>query len=411
MDQALQRLAALSGSASIRALEGNELLMERAWLTGARFASGRSSSGATRFINTADGVVAITLARADDWALLPAWLETGEPDFQAVCESAGSNAPEAVEHAWRNLAAQARGKDTRRLVDQGRALGLPVAATGPHREPLHAHPRQLPGFSGSPASASGPGRNGRPPKVVDLSALWAGPLCTHLLQLCGAEVIKVESSSRPDGARRGHTGFYDLLNQGKRSVALDPGNPEGIRALRLLIDSADVLIESSRPRALRQLGVIAEEVLEQKPKLIWISLTGYGRAEPRANWTAFGDDAGVAAGLSDLMRRATGSYQLMGDAIADPLTGAHAALAAWQAWSSGQGGMIELALTEIVVGCLHSALEGRTERELLEANRRWWASVADKAAPIGYVGRHVRSPAAALGADTDAVLAEISARC
>ena len=120
-DQALQRLAALSGSSSIDALDGNELLMERAWLTGARFASGRSSSGATRFLDIADGVIAITLARADDWALLPAWLETGDPEFLAVCESGGSDTPEAVEHAWRSLAALARGKTARRLIDQGGA--------------------------------------------------------------------------------------------------------------------------------------------------------------------------------------------------------------------------------------------------------------------------------------------------
>ena len=73
------------------------------------------------------------------------------------------------------------------------------------------------------------------PRVVDLSALWAGPLAASLLQRNGAEVIKVEDTRRPDGARRGDAAFYDLLNAGKRSVALDlssPGRPGAARCAR-----------------------------------------------------------------------------------------------------------------------------------------------------------------------------------
>ena len=221
----------------------------------------------------------------------------------------------------------------------------------------------------------------------------------------------MESISRPDGARRGHAGFYNLLNQGKRSVALNLGSPEGVRTLRRLIEFADIVIESSRPRALRQLGIAAEELLAMHPKLIWISLTGYGRSEPQANWTAFGDDAGVAAGLSDLMYRATGGYQLLGDAIADPLTGTHAALAVWQAWSSAQGGMIELALTAVAGKYLTSSLADRGERILLEDCRRWWGAVREMPPPGEYRGRSVRQPAAQLGTDTERVLAELTPTC
>ena len=96
-----------------------------------------------------------------------------------------------------------------------------------------------------PESASRPGR----PLVVDLSALWAGPLCGHLLHLCGADVIKVESDTRPDGARFGNAAFFGLLNQGKRSVGLDLTRHEGRKTLRQLIDRADVVIESSRPES------------------------------------------------------------------------------------------------------------------------------------------------------------------
>ena len=67
--------------------------------------------------------------------------------------------------------------------------------------------------------------------MVDLSALWAGPLCGDLLARAGASVVKVESTQRPDGARRGSRAFFDLLNGRKRSVALDLRSREGVRVL------------------------------------------------------------------------------------------------------------------------------------------------------------------------------------
>ena len=98
------------------------------------------------------------------------------------------------------------------------------------------------------------------------------------------------------------------------------------------------------------------EVLANTPDLTWISITGYGREEPEANWIAFGDDAGVAAGLSDVMKAATGHYEFAGDAIADPLTGIHAALAAWNSWRRGGSRLISLALTDVAAWCLNEEL-------------------------------------------------------
>ena len=180
MDRALEKLAELSGCADIRALNGNELLMERAWLTGARFSSGRSTSGASRLLHCHDGVIAIPLARPDDWALLPAWLETDDFDLSTD-----------IEEAWRDLAAMVRSRESDGLIDQGRTLGLPVAATGAHRERLTPDFSHL--FGPKPQNSPVTDFRGRlrPPTVLDLSALWAGPLCGHLLNLCGAEVIKL----------------------------------------------------------------------------------------------------------------------------------------------------------------------------------------------------------------------------
>ena len=93
--------------------------------------------------------------------------------------------------------------------------------------------------------------------VVDLSSLWAGPLCAQLLTAAGARTVKVESTSRPDGARRGPAPFYDLLHAGQDSVALDFRDHRDVDRLRTLLAAADIVIEASRPRALAQLGIDA----------------------------------------------------------------------------------------------------------------------------------------------------------
>src|SRR3546814_9453555 len=98
---------------------------------------------------------------------------------------------------------------------------------------------------------------------------------------------------------------------------------------------ADSVNESSRPRALRQLGIEAEKRVCSRPGLTWIAISGYSRTVPEEDWIAYGDDAGAASGLSALLHRTTGQWAFVGDAIADPLTGIHAALAAWRNWRAG----------------------------------------------------------------------------
>lgn len=174
--------------------------------------------------------------------------------------------------------------------------------------------------------------------VVDLSSMWAGPLCAHLLGRAGARVIKVESTRRPDGARRGDPRFFDWLHDGHEQLAVDFHTPEGQAKLRELISTADVVIEASRPRALAELGLAPGERVHRDGQ-VWLSLTGYGRAEPMR--VAFGDDAAVAGGLVGW----DGAEPVFcGDAIADPLTGICAALAVCCAVLGGGGQLIDLSM-------------------------------------------------------------------
>lgn len=332
-DGALAALRAVSGGAgraSFAGLRGATLLGERAAIARLGRRGAVSPGGNCRLLEAADGWIAASLVREEDWLLVPAWLE------ESVAEWSWETLPGAVRHRTQEV-----------LIARGRLLGLAVA---PLRAPSRTGPHWVRIDHGRPwtAHCAVP----QAPLVVDLGALWAGPLCAHLLQLCGARVIKVESLQRPDGARRGSPAFFELMNAGKESIALDFDSVAGRTSLQQLCRAADIVIEASRPRALRQLGIQAEAMIAENPRLTWVSITGYGRAEPQDGWIAYGDDAGVAAGLSAILRETSGVPLICADAIADPLTGLHAALAAWQSHRTGGGRLVSLALREVVAHCI-----------------------------------------------------------
>src|SRR5262249_14558999 len=144
------------------------------------------------------------------------------------------------------------------------------------------------------ATLGGPRRRGsESPVVMDLSSLWAGPLCAHLLGKTGARVVKVESTSRLDGARNGAKAVYNLLHMGHDSVTVDLAADPAL--LRALLRAADVVIEASRPRALAQLGIDPLECVANGT--VWVSLTGYGGVGDEALRIGFGDDVAAGAGL------------------------------------------------------------------------------------------------------------------
>lgn len=378
-DGALAALNALAPENTFSDLSGADLLAERAVIAGHVRNGDVSPGGSCRLLQTADGAIALNLARDDDWALLPAWLQSG------------------VMNDWPAVARFVDKQSMHDLVEQGRLLGLAVC-------PMVPTPSRPVAWMQTTHIGTQAARRRERPRVLDLSSLWAGPLCGHLLQSCGADVIKVESLQRPDGARNGPRDFFDLLNAGKRSVALDLSDARGRGQLRELIKHADIVIEASRPRALQQMGIHAETLIDANPGLTWVSLTGYGRGEPQQNWIAYGDDAGVAAGLTWLMRQATNELMIVGDAIADPLTGLHAALAAWSSYRSGGGRLLSLSLVDVVRHCIQFDLP--TSKAALRERMREWMVLAKQSASSVPRARLPYAHAALSGTDTQTVLAE-----
>jgi hypothetical protein len=397
-DEVIRRLAAATDSTSIAALTGQTLLGERAMLAGMRIPGRVSAGGGCRLFDALDDTVALNLSRAPDGELLPALFESDAFDvtddgaiaaFIARC-NAGSL---VMRGRSMGLAISAEHET------HGRSLGVAISAGHEMRDAL-----ANPCVPLAPGCAANIDRRSRP-RVVDLSALWAGPLASHVLWLAGADVIKVESRKRPDAMRNGDTQFYSLLNQGKSSVVVDLADHNDRMALRRLIATADIVIEASRPRALMQLGFDAAEIVATTPGLVWITITGHGATDEPASWVGFGDDCAVAAGLSAALREVTGRTGFVGDAIGDPLTGLFAADAAWSAWQSRQGGRIGIALSDVVAHCLARCRE-RDPALLREQLMNWSANVG---APFPIVPRRAIGIASTFGEHTDTVLGQVAA--
>lgn len=382
---AMVALATLTDDAHARraltALDGGGLLGERAAVLGLGRRGTTSAGGHCRLVRTRDGWIAVNLPRPDDLATVPAWLERP-----------------IVADPWDAITDEAPGRSSASLVTRGRLLGLAVApaTTAPSVTPPWCRVAAR-GRAVTPARA---------PFVLDLSALWAGPLAGSLLQLAGARVVKVESVRRPDGARRGPAAFFDLLHAGKSSVVLDFSTTAGRAALHRLIARADVVIESARPRAAHQLGIDPAALVRARPGLTWISITGYGRSGRAGNWIGFGDDAAAAAGLSAASGTLAGSPTPLfcGDAIADPLTGLHAAVAALAMHRRGGGALVALALRDVAAHAV--AFGPAATPATVRAAHGGWEVVAEGAvAPVAAPrARSRRERARPFGADTDQVL-------
>jgi CoA-transferase family III len=316
-------------------LDAVAMLGERAAIAGLTRHGRTSCGGATRLVRAADGWLAVALPRPEDRELLPAWLGM---------DAGGAGDAEAP---WAAVTAALAGRRAREAVDRAALLGLPVSqlpdepvaavTAAPPLAPLPVRATAIP----APAPEPGPLTA---MTVVDLSSLWAGPLCGSILGLAGARVVKVESAGRPDGGRAGPRRFFDLLNRGKQGVALDLAGDDGWRVLRRLLAAADVVIEGSRPRVLEQHGIVAADLVANAGPRVWVSVTGHGRTGEGRDRAAFGDDAAVAGGL--VVADASGPC-FCADAAADPAAGLAAAAACLDALAVGGRWILDVALAGV----------------------------------------------------------------
>jgi len=194
-------------------------------------------------------------------------------------------------------------------------------------------------------------------KVLDLSRVLAGPLCTLILADLGAEVIKVEppwgDETRGWGPPflEGESAYFLSVNRGKRSLALDLKTKEGQEVVRRLVGRADVLVENFKTGDLKRYGLDYESLKSLNPRLIYLSLTGFGHTGPRAREPGYDAALQGYTGIMSVTGEPEGPPMKVGVAWIDVMTGMMGAVGVLAALlereRSGEGQHIDLALFDV----------------------------------------------------------------
>ncbi len=201
-------------------------------------------------------------------------------------------------------------------------------------------------------------------RVVDCTAWWAGPAATATLAGLGADVIKVESVTRPDNMRFASTRppthdrwwewspIFHAANAGKRGVTFDLSRPEGSEMFERLIRTADVLVENFTPRVMEQFDFGWDRVHGLNDQLVMMRMPAFGLSGPWRDRTGFAQTMECLTGMSWLTGFADGPPVLVRGAC-DPLAGMHAVIALLLALierdHSGRGMLVEAAMVESVL--------------------------------------------------------------
>ncbi|MET8352585.1 CoA transferase [Micromonospora sp. NPDC005206] len=206
-------------------------------------------------------------------------------------------------------------------------------------------------------------------RVIDVTMSVAGPFATQILGDLGADVIKVERPDVGDDTRKWGPPFWEgescsfiSLNRSKRSVVLDLKTEEGREDFRLLVDSADVLVQNLRPGSLTKLGLGHEEMRARNPRLIYCDMTGYGGRGPLGDAPAYDPLMQAFSGLMSMTGEDGGAPARIPVSVLDQGAGMWTALAVMDALRNrdrtGEGTHVETSLMETAMMWMPSQLTG-----------------------------------------------------
>jgi benzylsuccinate CoA-transferase BbsF subunit len=190
-------------------------------------------------------------------------------------------------------------------------------------------------------------------RIADFSWVVAGPYCTKLLALMGAEVIKIESSTRAQYKNRG--GWTFSLNDSKKSCTINLSTEEGRLLVRDLVAKSDVIVENFSTGVMDRLGLSYEEARSIKPDIVYVSSSGVGRSGPAKDLPAYGSLLQGFSGWTSLFGEPNPRMEAMGvdPSWTDPLTGTWEAFiiqcALLQRERTGKGAHIDLSMLESAV--------------------------------------------------------------
>jgi crotonobetainyl-CoA:carnitine CoA-transferase CaiB-like acyl-CoA transferase len=190
-------------------------------------------------------------------------------------------------------------------------------------------------------------------RVADLSRVLAGPYCTMVLADLGADVVKIERPEGGDETRAwgppfadGEAAYYLSVNRGKRSCAVDLGQPEGRELALEICAGADAVIENFKLGGAERLGVGYEHVRERNPHVVYCSISGFGSTREPKGRPGYDFVAQAESGLMSITGPEEGPPFKVGVALVDVLAGLHAAAAILAALRRGEGARIEVPLLD-----------------------------------------------------------------
>jgi len=215
-------------------------------------------------------------------------------------------------------------------------------------------------------------------RVIDLSQGMAGPNCGMQFAAYGAEVIKIEPPEGDWVRRLGrmygdHSALSLAVNRGKRSIALDLKKPEAVEIMRRLVASADILLENNRPGVAERLGLGWKQLKEINPRLIYVSMTGFGQTGPYAQRVSTDTIGQAFSGMMSLTRDDDGKPMKIGYLVIDAVASLYAfqatTMALLQRQKTGRGRHVDVSLMDAATALIgykfiETALEGENPQPL-----------------------------------------------
>ena len=198
-------------------------------------------------------------------------------------------------------------------------------------------------------------------RILDATSMIAGPLATRILADQGADVIKVEAPSGDltralGGAARAMAPIFATVNRSKRSVAIDLKQPGALAVLLRMAEQSDVFVQNFRPGTAERMGIGAEDLRRRNPRLVYVSISGFGERGPYAHKRVYDPVIQAISGLADIQRAGGARPRMLRLIVPDKVTGLTAAQAITAALlareRTGQGQHLRLAMLDATVAFL-----------------------------------------------------------
>jgi len=201
--------------------------------------------------------------------------------------------------------------------------------------------------------------------VLDFTRVFSGPFATLMLSDMGARVLKVEHPDGGDDSRQfgpfigGTSGYFETVNRGKESLAIDYRSQAGQAVLRDFSRSVDVVVENFRPGQMAHYGLDYQSLAQINPKLVYTSISGFGQDSPYRERGCYDIVAQAMSGVMS-MTGTPDTPMKTGPSIADAISGLTAATgllaALWSAERTGRGAHVDISMIDSVFACLENTV-------------------------------------------------------